>query len=290
MTPGPLLVSPVVSTQWLADHLGADKLVVLDATVLPFTLPNGKGSYLSGHDQYLVDGHIPGAYFADVIESFSDPLGRYPFTRPALEQFEEGASALGVDNETTVVVYDAGLGQWASRLWWLFRAFGYDSVAVLDGGLTKWRAEGRQTDRGHVAPTPSSFTGVERPELWVDKAYVEAVVRGDEPAALLCSLLSAEFAGEAGSRPRLGHIPGSVNVPVTRMVDRESNSLLPQAALAGRFGPTLESERIVAYCAGGINAAASALALTLLGHRNVAVYDESLNEWAADADAPIAVA
>lgn len=287
MPAGPLLTSPLVSTQWLADHLGADNLVVLDATVVPFTQPNGRPGYFNGHEQYIIDGHIPGAVFADLTEVFSDPTGDYPFTRPSSELFAIAAGSVGVSNDTTVVVYDSGVGQWASRIWWLFRAFGYDNVAVLDGGLVKWRDEARDTEIGHVEPAVASFSAVERPELWVDKAYVESVVDGEEDAALVCGLPPAEYSGEAGHRSRLGHIPGSINVPLGRLLDRGTNALLAEPALRTTLAPVLSEARIVLYCAGGIVSAAGALALTLLGHRNVAIYDGSLNEWVADASAPV---
>jgi thiosulfate/3-mercaptopyruvate sulfurtransferase len=217
MTSGPPLASPVVSTQWLFDHLGADNLVIVDATVFIASLPGGKHGYVSGHEQYIIDGHLPGAVFADLIDEFSDPSGEYPFTRPDAARFSAAAADIGIDNESTVIVYDAAVGQWAARLWWLFRAFGYDDVAVLDGGLTTWRAEERETDVGHVSPVAAaSFTAVERPELWVDKAFVEGAVRGDNTAALVCALPPAEFSGESGNRPRLGHMPGSVSAPAGR--------------------------------------------------------------------------
>ena len=290
MTPGPLLTSPLVSTQWLFDHLGADRLVILDATVFVAQLPGGTHGYVSGHEKYIIDGHIPGAVFADLTDVFSDPTGDYPFTRPSSELFAVAAASVGIDNETTVVVYDAAVGQWASRIWWLFRAFGYDNVAVLDGGLSKWVTEGRETDVGHVEPTPASFEAVERPELWVDKEFVAAVVRGEADAALICAIPPAEFSGEAGNRPRLGHIPGSLSAPAGRLVSRETNALLPLESLRETFAPVLTEPRVVSYCAGGIAAASDALVLTLLGHRNVAIYDGSLNEWAADAEAPLVTA
>ncbi|MCU1439208.1 MAG: sulfurtransferase [Rhodoglobus sp.] len=287
---GPLLESPVVSTQWLADHLGADQLVVLDATVLPYTQPNGRPGYLSGHESYLVNGHVPGAVFADVIEELSDPEGTYPFTRPSAERFAIAVGALGIDNETTVVVYDAVAGQWASRVWWLFRAFGYDRVAVMDGGLKKWQFEEREIDFGHVEPSTAVFEASERPELWVDRADVEAIVNGDAAGVLVCGIPSKEFTGEEGHRARRGHIPGSHNVPVGRLVDRDTNALLPPDALRSSLAPVLDAHRVVTYCNGGIIAAADALALTLLGHRNVAIYDGSLNEWAADPANPLVTA
>ena len=282
----PLLTSPLVSTQWLADHLGGD-LVVLDATVLGITLPNGSTGYLSGHEQYLVEGHLPGAVFADLMEELSDPEGEYPFTRPDADRFETAVGELGIDNGTTVVVYDSVVGQWAARVWWLFRAFGYDRVAVLDGGLTKWRSEGRAIETGHVAPEPALFEAHERPELWVDRAYVEAVLRGEEDAALVCATPPKEFTGEVSNRARPGHIPGSIPAAAARLVDRETRALLPADELRSTLEPALGKPRIVTYCGGGIAAASAALALTLLGETSVAVYDDSLNEWAADPSLPL---
>ena len=279
----PVLTSPLVSTQWLADHLGAEKLVVLDATVLPYTQPSGKPGYLSGHESYLLNGHLPGAVFADVIEELSDPAAPFPFTRPTLEQFEAAAGALGIDNETTVVVYDAVVGQWAARVWWLFRAFGYDRVAVLDGGLTAWLAEGRETDTGHVQPSPARFSAVERPEAWASTADVEAVVNGEAPGSLVCGIPPREFSGEAGR----GHIPGSVSVPAGRLVDRETNKLLPIDQLRALLPA---DGRVITYCNGGIAAASDALALVLTGRTDVALYDGSLNEWAADPSRPLTTA
>lgn len=289
-TAAPVLTSPLVSTQWLADHLGADGLVVVDASVVNFTRPDGRVGYLSGHELYLVEGHVPGAVFADLVDEFSDPDGAYPFTRPDAERFAAAAGALGVGGDATVVVYDSAVGQWAARLWWLFRAFGYDRVAVLDGGLTRWRAEERTLDTGQVEPVPAAFTARERPELWVTKADVEAVVRGEAQAALVCSTPPKEFSGEVVTRSRAGHIPGSVSAPAGLLVDRERNTLLAPDALRARLEPALGAPRIITYCGGGIAAAASALALTLLGERSVAVYDGSLNEWAADPAAPLVTA
>ncbi|HWH97414.1 MAG TPA: rhodanese-like domain-containing protein [Pseudolysinimonas sp.] len=284
------LPSPLVSAQWLADHLGADDLIVVDASVVSYTLPNGKPGSLSGHEQYIAEGHIPGAVFADLIDDFSDPEGRYPFTRPEATRFAAAAGALGIGPDTIVVVYDTAVGQWAARFWWLLRAFGHDGAAVLDGGLTAWRADGRPVERGHVAPTPALFEGVERPDSWVDKSYVERVVSGEEDAALVCSIPPKEFTGETPSRERAGVIPGSRSLPAGRLVHREARTSLPDAELRELFGPILDAPRIVAYCNGGIASAAAALQLVRLGEANVAIYDGSLSEWAADPEAPLVTA
>jgi thiosulfate/3-mercaptopyruvate sulfurtransferase len=281
------LPSPLVSAQWVADHLGADDLVVVDASVVSFTQPNGKPGSLSGHEQYIAEGHVPGAVFADLVEEFSDPEGRYPFTRPDAARFAAAAGALGIGPATTVVVYDTALGQWAARFWWLLRAFGHDAAAVLDGGLTAWSTDGRPIDRGHVESTATLFEGAERADVWVDKAYVERVVAGDEQAALVCSIPPKEFTGETPSRDRAGVIPGSTSLPVGRLVDRDARTALPDAELRQLFAHIPEAPRIVTYCNGGIAAAAAALQLVRLGETNVAIYDGSLNEWAADPAAPL---
>lgn len=341
MTPdrsSPALVDAVVSTQWLADHLGSERLVVLDASVIVLGespdggaspggdaagaggadgvggAPHGKTRYLSGYDQYLFDGHIPGAFFADLVESFSAQDGPYPFTRPDAEAFTEAARAAGVTADSTIVVYDTAYGQFAARLWWLLRAFGHTRVAVLDGGFVRWRAEDRPTEDGHLEPDRGSFTAVEDPAHWVDKTFIERVLDGTEPGVLVCGVPPREFAGETGGRARPGHIPGSFNVPAGRLVDRSTNRSLPLADLRSRFEPVIASARaltaqaaqattaqtttarrsdqssratIVTYCAGGVASAADALALVRLGVEGVAVYDGSLAEWAADPDAPL---
>ncbi|WP_313543747.1 sulfurtransferase [Leifsonia aquatica] len=279
---GAALAGPLVSTQWLCDHLGSEGLVVLDATVVPATGADGRPTFVSGLDQYLVEGHIPGAVFAELLDGFSDASGPYPFTRPDAAAFAAAADAVGIDAGTTVVIYDAAAGQWAARLWWLFRSFGHEGVAVVDGGATAWRAEGRPLSRGHVEPrTGSGFAAAEQPDFWADKSTVAEITAGDRTATLLCGLPARDFAAR--------HIPGSLSVPAGRLVSRETNTFLPARELRELFADALASpDPIVAYCRSGIAATADALALTVLGRTDVAVYDASLSEWTADPQAPLA--
>src|ERR1700722_11535882 len=134
----------VVSTHWLAERLGRPAIAVVDASV----------SKRLGNDAWVSDraafeaGHIPGARFADLVSDFSDPRGRFAFTRPTAARFAAAAGAIGLTNRQQIVVYDNSTGIWAARLWWLFRAFGHEKVSVLDGGLTAWRAEGGAIERG----------------------------------------------------------------------------------------------------------------------------------------------
>ncbi|HWD61883.1 MAG TPA: rhodanese-like domain-containing protein [Humibacter sp.] len=290
------LVSTDELAALLAEHASNEQtdarrraIVVLDATVLPVAGFDGHPSYVTGDEQYLVSGHIPGAVFADLISAFSDPDAPRPFTRPDAVRFASAAAALGIKSATSVVVYDAAIGQWAARLWWLFRSFGHDDVAVLDGGLRKWEAEDRPIEVGHVAPIEAAgFGAVERGEFWADKQRVLQAVSGEAPATLVCGIPPREFTGEAGHRQRLGHIPGSFSAPAARLVDRETNAFLSDDALREVLADVVASpDPIVAYCAAGIAATSDALALAVLGRDDVSVYDGSLNEWAADAEAPL---
>ncbi|QWT23817.1 hypothetical protein KPL76_14250 [Subtercola sp. PAMC28395] len=298
---------PVVSTQWLCDHLGGESLVVLDASVLAGEGPGGLPYWQSGRDEYRDAGHIPSAIFADLIDDFSDPGAPFAFTRPTAEQFEAAAASVGVQASSRVVVYDSGRGQWAARVWWLFRSFGFDAISVLDGGFTKWRAEDRPTEAGFAAVVseesaqiqpalteaePAEFKATELPGFWVDKTFVESVVNGITDALLICAVPPREFAGHSGNRSRLGHIPGSSSLPSAEVINSDTNTLLKPVALRAIFAPVLAgrsrpTQPIIVYCAGGIAAALDALALAVLGETGVALYDGSLNEWADDPSAAL---
>lgn len=290
----PVLTSPVVSTQWLADHLGADDLVVVDATVL-VTPGHGRGgvtasspdSYSTGRDRFERDGHVPGAVLADLVADFSDPDSGLPFTRPGVERFGAATAALGISNASTVVVYDTLDGRWASRLWWLFRAYGHDAVAVLDGGWSHWLAQGKPYDLGAPwQPETTRFVAVDRPDHWVDKAFVESVLAGDERAALVCGSPRDEFDGGSGPLSRSGHIPGSVSVPAETLV-ADDGTLARDPVLRDRLALVPDEPRTVVYCTSGVAASVDALAFAVLGRRDVAVYDGSLAEWVADPTAPL---
>ena len=291
----PVLTSPLVSTQWLADHLGADELVVLDASV------HAEGTGLdtmwhTAQDTYEQRGHVPGARYADLVEAFSTPEADVPFTRPGAEQFEAAARDLGVTNTSTVVVYDDSLGEWSARLWWIFRSFGFDSVAVLDGGFTKWRDEGRPVRVGALR-TPAAarrsvasgatagastagdsaaeafLAGEERP-LWADHERVRRAVTGEQPAALV---LAAPQSSLGSEHPPV--VPGSTSIALDTIVDPDTNAYLRGTALAAAFAEVIDADEIVTYCGVGSAACSDALALTVLGHEKVRVYDGSLVDW-----------
>jgi thiosulfate/3-mercaptopyruvate sulfurtransferase len=285
----PVLPASLVSTEWLARHLGDDGLVVVDASVIGAETAAGF-RWLSGLDDYLIEGHVPSAVFADLLEEFSDPDGAYSFTRPDAARLERAAHDLGIDDDVAVVVYDSSLGHWAARLWWLLVSAGVDRVAVLDGGISRWRTEGRAVETGFEPPrSAGTLTLAPRDGFWADRHEVLAIASGATDAALVCALPPSDFRGETGRRPRRGHIPGSVNVPVSSVVDRESRTFLRGEELEARLRPATEGSaaRVVVYCGAGIAAAGTGFALRQAGHPDVAVYDGSLDEWAADPAAPL---
>lgn len=283
----PLLVDP----HELAGALDDPQVVVLDATVR-LERPAGGGPYavVSGRDAYR-EAHVPGAAFADVAGDLADPAAPHPFALPSAERFAAGAGALGVGSATHVVVYAQESPMWATRLWWLFRAFGFDAVSVLDGGLPAWRAAGLDVRAGDEHAPGRTFVARPRPALLATRDDVERIVASGG-ACLVNALRPEVFRGEgASSYSRPGRIPGSVNVPWTGLVDPATNRFRPPAEIATLLesGGARADEPLVAYCGGGISATVDLFALALVGRTDARLYDGSLAEWTADPALPVAV-
>ena len=236
--------------------------------------------------------HVPGAGFLDLIEELSAPDPQLHFMLPAPEQFAAAMSAHGVGDGVGVVLYDAGSGAWAARVWWMLRAFGFEDAVLLNGGFTKWTLEGRPTSAEPPRHPRATFTSRPRSGVFVDKqAVLEGV--GDAATCLVNALPEPLHRGlgaaPAGRRP--GHIPTSENIPVDTLVDPTTRAFLPEVELAAvleRAG-ALRADRVITYCGAGITASGVAFALRLLGRDDVAVYDASLEEWAADPQLPLEV-
>ena len=285
-------IPALVKTEWLQARLGADDLRILDCTVeLP---PVGAVDRrpISGRAAWQV-GHIPGSDFADLISELSDTsITRYSFPFPAAEQFAEAMSKLGVDDGTRVVLYDTGAGMWATRLWWLLRAYGFDRAGVLDGGWQRWTREGRPVSTEPAPVHKASFVVRPRPELVVGKDDVLAAI-GDSNQLIVNALRPEAHSGAAPPRHgRPGHITSSVNVPAMgpdSLVDPETSSYIPLDQIRAKFqeAGVPGKERVITYCGGGIAASSAAFALHLIGVDNVALYDASLSEWANDPTLPM---
>lgn len=285
----PALVSPEALAAALEDP--ADRPVVLDASTSLVT--HGEGEpYTAGplREQYLA-AHVPGAAFVDVTGELSDPAGPYPFTLPAPEALAAAFGALGVGDDTHVVVYDTVGSAWATRVWWLLRWLGHDRVSVLDGRLAAWQAAGFGTASGAsdddtARATPAALTPRERPELLATLPQVERISAGTAPGLLVNALDPATFRGdqEVSTYARRGRIPGSVNLPLFTLLDPATGRFLPVPELRERLqaGGLLDAEGAVTYCGGGIAATLPAFAAYVATGTEVAVYDGSLSEWTAD--------
>jgi thiosulfate/3-mercaptopyruvate sulfurtransferase len=279
----------LVETAWLQDHLSDSELRVLDCTV--FLRPAEGGVRPESGRADWERAHIPGAGFADLLRDLSDRNTPLPIMMPPAEQFAQAMSRYGVGDEHRVVLYDADQNSWAARLWWMLRAFGFERAAVLNGGWKKWTAEHRPVESGSAVPyPPARFTARLEPGYIVNKDEVRAAL-GDPRTRLMNALSAEEHTGKIKRVARAGHIPGSVNVPAGSLVDPVTNAYLGAEQLAARFAEAnaFGRERIITYCGGGIAACSDALALTLLGFEDVAVYDGSMVEWAADPSLPVEI-
>jgi thiosulfate/3-mercaptopyruvate sulfurtransferase len=273
---------PLVSTDWLAERLGRDDVQVVDAT---WFLP-GEGV---GRESYEA-GHIPGAAFFD-IDEVADRSTGLPHMLPRPEAFAEAAGRLGLKREATLVVYDAQGIFSAPRVWWTLRTMGFPRVLVLDGGLKKWRAEGRPVETGPQALAGTMLESVFDRELVRDVDAVRELLERRE-AQLVDARPAARFRGEAPEpRPglRSGHMPGACNVPSGGLVNPDG-TLKSKAELEALFkaGGVDLTGAIVTTCGSGVTAALLALALARLGREDVPVYDGSWAEWGGRADTPVA--
>jgi len=272
----------LVSTEWLAGHLGRPGLVVVDgSTYLPTSGRDPAAEYAAGH--------IPGALFFDV-ETSSDP-GSLPHMLPSPEAFAARMGALGIGDEDQLVVYDgSGVNLSAPRVWWMFRTMGHDRVSLLDGGIGKWRGEGRPLEAGTVRRPPARFTPRLRPGAVRDLAAVRDLLRsGREQVVDMRS--AGRFAGtEPEPRPGLrgGHMPGSRSLPFHELVGPDG-TLLPPEQLRRRIAAAgIEPAwPVVATCGSGVSACALIFALHLLGRDDVALYDGAWTEWAGRPDTPV---
>ncbi len=275
----------LVSTEWLAQHLGQPGLRVVDgSTYLPTSGRNPAAEYAAAH--------IPGAIFFD-LDASSDAASPLPHMLPSADAFARRMSALGLDDADDIVVYDgSGVNLSAPRVWWTFRVFGHDQVAVLDGGFGKWRREGRPIESGTAARVPARFSARPAAGAVRDRAAMLANLDRVGGEQVVDMRSAGRFAGtepEPRAGLRGGHIPGSRNLPFDELVApdgtlRPANALRRRLAAAG-VDP---ARPIVATCGSGTSACALIHALHVLGHDTATLYDGSWTEWGGRPETPVA--
>jgi thiosulfate/3-mercaptopyruvate sulfurtransferase len=273
----------LVGTEWLAAHLDDPHVRVVDSS---FKLPGITPTAREDYDR----GHIPGTVFFD-IDDIAEPGTSLPHMIPSPELFARKMEGLGIGGDDRVVVYDsAGLSS-AGRAWWMLRLFGHRNVALLDGGLPQWKADGRPLETAVPNPPLRRFTARFDPALVRDKHALlgNLATRREQ---VVDARAAGRFAGVAEeTRPglRRGHIPGSRNLPYDRVTDPQTHRLRDAEALSELFrdaGVALDRP-IVTSCGSGVTACALAFALHLIGHPGAAVYDGSWSEWGLPGDTPV---
>jgi len=274
----------LVSTQWVADHLNAPDVRIVDAT---WYMPGDERDARALYEEH----HLPGAVFFDVDE-IADDATDLPHMLPSPEKFSSRVRKLGLGDGVRIVVYDSDGLMAAPRVWWTFRVFGHNDVAVMDGGLAKWLAEGRETEDLPPVPRERHFTPRLDHTLVRNLDQVLANIESGREQAV-DARAAARFKGEADEpRPgvRKGRIPGSFNVPFMELLQpNHFNTMRPADEIASVMrdaGVDLD-EPIITTCGSGITASTLALALYLIGHDDVAVYDGSWTEWGGHPETPV---
>jgi thiosulfate/3-mercaptopyruvate sulfurtransferase len=273
----------LVSTEWLAKHLDAPDVRIVDAS---FYLPAQKREPKAE----FAKQHIPDAVFFD-IDEIADKSNPLPHMLPSPEQFAQQAAKLGLGTGNKIVVYDTTPMTGACRVWWMFRVMGYKDVAILDGGLPKWMAEGRTVTDAITVAREKPFSAR------LDKTLVRSV---DDVKSLLDSkkeqVVDARAANrfrgevpEARAHLRIGHMPGAFNLPYTDLIDPKTGTMRPEAELEAAIAKSGidPSKKVTASCGSGVTACVVALGLYLTGAPDAAIYDGSWTEWGGRTDTPI---
>jgi thiosulfate/3-mercaptopyruvate sulfurtransferase len=279
----------IISTDELAAILDDEGLRIYDCTVYlhqresgadaPYVVESGRADYEAGH--------IPGSDFLDVVDDLSVPDAPTRFMMPAADRFAGAVGAVGLGDGCRVVLYSRGTSMWATRVWWMLRAVGFDA-AVLDGGFERWRDEDRPLSSDPAIYPPATLTPKPRDGLFVGHDAVQAAIR-DAGSVTVNALLPELHRGDSARYGRPGRVPGSVNIPYAALLEGDTKTFVDLGVARDRLeaaGVTAD-KKVIAYCGGGIAATLDAFIMHRLGYTDITVYDASMSEWAMDESLPI---
>ena len=274
-----LLPEHLVDTKWLEENLDNPDIRIIDCH---YDLEKGeKGVSLISGRRAWEQSHIPNSIYLDLLKELSDANTDLPFMMPPSSHFAEVMSEKGIGDGFKVVLYDGEKGAWASRLWLMLRENGFIDVAVLNGGWKKWTHENRPRSSAYSPFPGTRFTPrSHKPSFFTNKEEVLGSIQ-KSGVTILGALENWEFCR--------GHIPSSLNIPLSTLINPHDNTFLPLDDLHRIFRSTgaKKKDRIITYCGGGIASSCTAFVLILLGYENVAVYDGSMEEWSRGPHLPV---
>ncbi|WP_204113670.1 sulfurtransferase [Shimia biformata] len=279
----------LVSVDWLDARLTDKSLRIFDcSTYLEFT-PDEDAPYrvVSAADKF-VDAHIPGSACLDLQRDFSAQGAAFSMTALPPDDMAAAFARAGVSDDSHVVLYSRNGPTWAARFWWMLRYVGFDRVSILDGGFPQWQATGKAVESGPSAYAPGHLTPAPRPGVFVGKDALLAAI--DDPQTVTINALMPDV--HSGQNPRYGRpgrIPGSVNIPAPHLFDTDTHLANEIDRIAEAFDAVgaREAGQCITYCGGGIFATWDAFLLYQLGQDNIAVYDNSMSEWATTPELPM---
>ncbi len=287
----------LVETNWLEENINNPNIRIFDCAAAPEPNPNSSDRKKypvspKSLKELFVLKHIPNANYLDVPNQLTDKANNVPMMLAAPEQLQTTFRKAGINNSNHVVLYSSSSPIWATRVWCILHSLGFENMSIVNGGLKKWLDEGRPTSSIEKKYCLGNFSIASKKNIFIDKHKVLSAIK-NKKNLLIHTLKSSVFDGsdERLIFGRRGHIPNSINLPSSLIIENNSNVFLSSTMLQQLFKNigADKADNLITYCGGGINASLVAFALALVGYNNISIYDGSMNEWGNDNSLPIEI-